>query len=309
MKAIMYHYVQEVDISLPYFKFLDIDNFKKQLDYFERLFGFVNFDDFINSFVTGEVPKGVVLTFDDALMCHYSYVYKELKRRNLWGIFYVPTLPYSSGKILDVHRVHLLLGLAPSKDIYVFLKSLISPEILDSAKYDEFLKNTYTFQNNDEYTTYIKRSMNYFISYKYRSLILDLLMNKFVPNEHDYARVFYMSEQNITEMKESGMLIGSHSVDHSVMSRLTVSGQKQQINDSIKYLEGLLGTLQVKTFCYPYGGFTSFTADTEEILTKEGFLFSFNVEHRDVTRDDLILRSQALPRYDCNFFQYGKCNI
>ena len=33
MKAIMYHYVQEYNPKLPYLKFLDFNNFKKQLDY------------------------------------------------------------------------------------------------------------------------------------------------------------------------------------------------------------------------------------------------------------------------------------
>ena len=42
MKAIMYHYVQEFEKSLPNFRFLDIDNFRKQLDFFEKNFGFVS---------------------------------------------------------------------------------------------------------------------------------------------------------------------------------------------------------------------------------------------------------------------------
>ena len=34
--------------------------------------------------------------------------------------------------------------------------------------------------------------------------------------------------------------------------------------------------------------------------------FSFNVEPRDISLDDLKNRKQALPRYDCNQFLYGK---
>ena len=42
MKAIMYHYVREYKPELPKFRFLDIQNFRKQLDYFDQKYGFVS---------------------------------------------------------------------------------------------------------------------------------------------------------------------------------------------------------------------------------------------------------------------------
>ena len=97
MKAIMYHYVRQFDNKHPNFRFLDIAQFQKQLDFFEQNFGFVDKDEW-NQFINeGKTPsrKGkVLLTFDDALYCQYEYVVPELTRRGLWGIFYVPTLPY-----------------------------------------------------------------------------------------------------------------------------------------------------------------------------------------------------------------------
>ena len=80
MKAIMYHYVRPFDSEYPNLKNLNIDDFRKQLDYFQAEFGFVSKEDFINSFKTGKPVNGVILTFDDALYCHYEYAYKEFKR-------------------------------------------------------------------------------------------------------------------------------------------------------------------------------------------------------------------------------------
>ena len=122
MKAIMYHYVRPFDKEYPNFKNLHIDDFKKQLDYFEVEFGFVSKENFVNSFKTGTPSKGVILTFDDGLFCHYDYVFQELKKRGLWGIFYVPTQPYVEGKLLDVHRTHLLLGKHESAKVFEFLE-------------------------------------------------------------------------------------------------------------------------------------------------------------------------------------------
>ncbi|EAH9308004.1 polysaccharide deacetylase, partial [Campylobacter jejuni] len=46
MKIIMYHYVRESLKQLPNFRYLHIENFKKQLDFFEKEFGFVTYDEF-----------------------------------------------------------------------------------------------------------------------------------------------------------------------------------------------------------------------------------------------------------------------
>ena len=48
MKAIMYHYVRQFDNDLPNFRFLDVDNFEKQLDFFQEKFGFVSKDEWLN---------------------------------------------------------------------------------------------------------------------------------------------------------------------------------------------------------------------------------------------------------------------
>ena len=110
MKAVMYHYVRADSPDFPHFRHLHTDDFKAQLDYFEKEYGFVKKDAFLNAFLGGPLPSGMVLTFDDGLADHYVTVFPELQKRGLWGIFYVPTDPHMSGKMLSVHRTHLLLG-------------------------------------------------------------------------------------------------------------------------------------------------------------------------------------------------------
>ena len=70
------------------------------------------------------------------------------------------------------------------------------------------------------------------------------------------------------------------------------------------YLSKLIGE-PVETFCYPYGGFHTFTPETEQLLLSAGSRDSFNVEARDIGPVDLLQRPQALPRYDCNQLPFG----
>ena len=76
-------------------------------------------EDFINCLKTGKAVEGVILTFDDGLNCHYEYAYKELKKGALR--YFMFQLNPTESKIIDVHRIHLILGKHESKSVFKFL--------------------------------------------------------------------------------------------------------------------------------------------------------------------------------------------
>jgi peptidoglycan/xylan/chitin deacetylase (PgdA/CDA1 family) len=293
---------------LPYFRHLHIDDFTKQLDYFGGEYGFVSKEEF-KELLSSTMPttKGVVLTFDDGFKDHYHYVLPELLKRGLWGIFYIPTSPFITRRLIDVHRIHLLVGKHGGTVIADAIREIITEDMLSHAHVEEFLTETYKGLNNSASTNYVKRLLNYFIDYKYRQSVLDELMSTYYPNEDDLVQDFYMTEAELAHMHYSGMVLGSHTVTHPVMSKLTIEEQEKEIVSSFQMIESITGKHALRTFCYPYGGFHTFTAETEDLLEKNSCLFSFNVEPRDIDQRDLANRRQALPRFDCNAFPYGSC--
>lgn len=307
----MYHYVRLPDEGYPNFKYLHFEDFCSQLNYFEDNFGFVSKQDLVKSLETGKVTDGVILTFDDAFRDHYQFVFPELKRRGLWGIFYVPTLPFQQEKILDVHRIHLLLGKFDSRDILSELNNIVTEEMLSHIDNVEFKELTYGTQKSnveDSFVT-VKRILNYYISYHYRSRVIDQLITKFFGQDKNLMEEVYLSVPDLQEMEEAGMVIGSHTSSHPVLSKLNTKDQELEIKDSFSFLNSFLKFTDFKTFCYPHGGFHTFTDKTEEILENEQVHFSFNVEARDINSSDLLNRKQALPRYDCNLFPYGSIRV
>ena len=56
-------------------------------------------------------------------------------------------------------------------------------------------------------------------------------------------------------MHENKMIIGSHTVNHPVMSRLCLDDQLYQIRYSFEYLESIIGKNYHKTFCFPLADF------------------------------------------------------
>ncbi len=263
----------------------------------------------MESISSAKPVNGVVLTFDDGFKDHYRYVFPELLRRGLWGIFYIPTSPFVTGTLIDVHRVHLLIGAHGGDAIADAIDEIIDNDMLSHALIEEFQVETYRRQNNGATTNYVKRVLNYFIDYKYRRLVIDRLMSTFYPDERGMAQDFYMTKTEISYMAQHGMLLGSHTVNHPVMSKLMVEDQEKEIASSFEMIESITGVNSPRTFCYPYGGFHSFTAQTERLLERYSCLFSFNVEPRDIEKNDLENRRQALPRFDCNVFPFGSCRL
>lgn len=312
MKVIMYHYVRSSSKDFPFFRYLSVENFCKQLDFFEKEFGFVKFEDFLkvkedlSYFI--KVKDKILLTFDDGLIDHFHFVLPELVKRGLFALFFVPTAIYEREKALDVHRIHYLLGRNGGGGLMSFVKNILDDDMLEQDKIELFKAKTYTKQDNDSLTTEFKKLFNYYIKYEYKEAILDKIVNEF-SNDKEIFSSLYMSIDNLKSMHKQGMIIGSHSCNHLVFSKLKEKEQEKEIEDSFDFLESILKKLYIKTFCYPYGGFHTFTKFTEQTLQKQGVSFSFNVESRDVSLDDVKNRAQALPRYDCNEFCFGKANL
>jgi peptidoglycan/xylan/chitin deacetylase (PgdA/CDA1 family) len=308
MKSVMYHYVREGDIKHPNFRYLHVAYFRRQLDYFERNFGFVTREEWSAFVKRGRMPDKsgkAVLTFDDAMACHYTYVFPELMKRGLWGIFYVPTRPYREKLVLDVHRIHLLCGARNGNDLLNAALSLVSEDMIPDSKISEFRTNTYRTQHNAAGVSAFKRLLNYFIDYSYRPAVLDRIAQQF-----DYRfdlESFYIPLVALAQMKREGMVIGSHTDSHPVMSKLDRSNQKSEIELSRSVLTGIIGQ-DVKAYSHPYGGFHSFNTDTVDLLNRAGMNYAFNVEPREIVSRDWHASRHFLPRFDCNMFEYGKAS-
>lgn len=308
MKAIMYHYVRGETDSPPDYYHLHVEDFRSQLDYFEDEFGFIAKDEWLSIIRDNDnisdLPAGVVLTFDDGLKDHYDIVYPELEKRGLWGIFYVPTGPYVANQLLDVHRIHCLLGEVSGIKLLEQVREIIDEDMIPHKRRDGFRDLTYKRQDDEEATKQVKRILNFFISDEYQSETLDELTDQVGYNPPGVGE-FYLTEDELWEMHNKGHIIGGHTISHPVLSKLNREGQHKQIAGSLGYLGEVIGELSERTFCYPYGDSYTFDEDTIDILREEKCEWCFMVEPSDIDKTDIVQRSLALPRYDCTEFPDG----
>ncbi|MDA9006518.1 polysaccharide deacetylase family protein [Litoricola sp.] len=297
MNIIMYHYVRPDNPEYPYFNHLNIDKFRRQLDYFDKQYGFLKKEEFFEAIDKNKSPDGVVLTFDDGFKDHYQYVLPELVNRGLWGLFYVSTHVYQSSKLLGVHRTHYLKGKYGAKQILKDTLELVEDHMLDHETISEFDTEIYTFSGYDTEEKKLRRMFNYYISYEYRDGILDKLMEKYF-DEQELHKQVYLSLDEMCDIKNAGSVIGSHTVHHKVLSRLSYQDQASEIQNSFEFLNSNVG-LDQYCFCYPYGYKSSYNSDTLDILIKlhvhNAVVFDNRVQLGDLQRYEL-------SRQDCNLF-------
>ena len=107
-----------------------------------------------------------------------------------------------------------------------------------------------------------------------------------------------MKKEHLSEMEKAGSLIGSHTVNHPVLSTLTLKEQETEINQSYDFLSSFLD-LECRSFCYPYGGTSTYNTETFQALDAAGVHHAFAVNNQELTKID---NKYALPRLDCNRF-------
>jgi len=291
----MYHYIRNKNKLFPYSNTLEKNDYKNQVKKFFKI-GLINSykEIFFDS-------NKYLLTFDDGFKDHI-YAAEILKKYNSIGLFFIPTLPFKNNTILDVHKTHLIVGKVKGFEAVNELEKYLNKNNINNYyNQKEKLKyqTAYTKHNDEFYKKKFKKIMNYYGNLELKHNILNYLLRKFEINVK--CKDYYLSKKEIKHLSSLGMIIGSHSESHILLSRLNKKKQFKEINNSKVFLEKIINK-NIDIFCYPYGGKISYNLDTLKILKKLKFRLAYSVEPRDITIKDIKYQPYELPRYDCNLF-------
>lgn len=305
MQVVMYHYVRPSSEDLPHLRYLALDGFRRQLDHLGATVGFATRDEVLAALTGGPVPSGAVLTFDDGLRDHVEFVLPELVARGLWGFFFVASAPHVEGVVLDVHRIHHLLGRHGGSACLRALDEMVATSELAASPEARRAAAAYAGQDGDDATTTFKRLLNHVVPSAGRAEVL-AGVEEALGQPPGEAAALYATTEGLGALVDAGSVVGSHGHSHRMMAGLSPEEQADEVARSFSWLDATLPPPPVRTYCHPYGGDHTFTPDTEGILAAAGCVASFSVEPRDVTAADVCTRPQALPRWDCNRLPHGR---
>lgn len=104
------------------------------------------------------------------------------------------------------------------------------------------------------------------------------------------SKRLYLDEKLIKDLSNQGIEIGSHSLSHRVLSKLSAQEAESDILDNKKFLENLTQK-DIPYFAIPYGRKEHFNADTIRACKKAGHTHIFTSENKYVSPG-----SELVPR-------------
>ena len=130
---------------------------------------------------------------------------------------------------------------------------------------------------------------------KIRIKLIDLLFTKIVNDEENFAKNFYLTFDQITEMRDSGMFFGSHGYKHEWLAHLNDNDLDIELNKSLEFLRKIKQNIRIMS--YPQGNYNErVISKIEKLDYKIGF--TIEVGDAELTKNNAF----KLKRYDTNDF-------
>ena len=96
--------------------------------------------------------------------------------------FYTFLISYTKKKLLNVHKIHLILAKYGGEKAYNALK-ISRKFMIDLKKNKKSDKYVYKNQINDNYTTIFKRIFNHCVKYEFQDFLINKVFNHFFENK------------------------------------------------------------------------------------------------------------------------------
>ena len=265
-RVVLYHYVRDLESSeYPRIKGLDIEGFRRQLDYLNDHYNIVSLDEYLN-YEGDQTKRLCMLTFDDGFKDHFVNVMPLLRERGLAATFYPVTQPLVEESVLAIHKTHFLLAKLGAGEFANAVNSFLPQPLRDQYWVDGRAKLEVRYRWDDNLTANLKSTIA-MLPDAIKTDLLSTLFNEYFDDEAAFSRALYMNFGELREMEAAGMTIGCHTHTHPRLSQLTEENQREEIRISRQCLAEGLGH-SIETFSYPNG---DYDRTTIELLREQNF--------------------------------------
>ncbi|MBT3879764.1 MAG: polysaccharide deacetylase family protein [Candidatus Scalindua sp.] len=245
-------------------KHLYYNNFEKHMRYLREYTNPTSLSDIVQSIKQGETipPRSVAITFDDGFQNNFSVAFPILKKYEIPATFYLSTGFIGTNRLFWVDEVEGLIRLTRKRSVNIRVKSKEKEFLLDDKE-----KKINVIRE-------IKEEMKS-IQDEGKDILLEDLRNQLdvsLENIRESAMNYKtMSWDEVRKMnKEPFIEFGCHTVNHIILSQVSVDVCKREIVESKKKLEQELDQ-EIDLFAYPEGRRDDFNTSIIRTLKKEGF--------------------------------------
>ncbi|HKX84351.1 MAG TPA: polysaccharide deacetylase family protein [Pyrinomonadaceae bacterium] len=254
--VLLYHRVN--DFQDPFFPALPVSVFDAQMGYLATHFKVISLSRLLDQVDQGIgiEPRTVAITFDDGYRDNYLYAHPVLRKYGLPASLFVATGYTDTSRVMwndriagaIKHTTRRFMNLElPDESLFVSLASDRSKlEALSSTL--EKLKSLAESQ---------------------KTIITEEIVQQ-LGNGGACCDRLMLGWAELREMRNSGWEVGSHTVEHRILTKISHSEMESEVTDSKKILEQELQT-PITVLAYPNGKEQDFAAAIKESAQSAGY--------------------------------------
>ena len=285
----MYHDIRDLSNTsfqsrLKLKSFLTVSQFKFQLDYLLDNYEIISTIDLSN--IDYKRDKNcAILTFDDGLVDHYE-ISSILLDKGVTGTFLIPTIPVRDRVVMNSHKIQFILSASDEKLLVKkIFKQINATNVTEKKLWDKYSVSKW---KNNWWSKEMVFVTNMLRNHKNGKEITNKLFKELVTNdEKDFCEDFYLKENQVVDMINSGMEVGGHGY---LSESLTSLDQEEDISKSLNYVKQFYNNDLI--FSYPNG---SYNNETLRLMKKYNCTYSYTTVQGNITENTSYLE---IPRFD-----------
>lgn len=255
--------------------------FDRQMDYLSRWFNVVSLQEVVH-WLNGHQtlpPYAALITFDDGYLDNYTTAYPILRRHKFPAVIYL-----TSGHIETDAPFYWDLA------AYCFFHTKVD-RVLFPNDTERFWKNSGEL---DKVSKSWIESMKALPETQKQKWVSRLPNQLDVSIPHNYFRKLMMNWDQIRELYSNGIEFGGHTINHPILSRISLDQARMEIEGSKADIERELGQT-IFSFAYPNGKLADLNPDLENLVAQAGYLAAFTLLNgpsslREVKRNPYTIR-------------------
>ena len=244
--------------------FVSAEEFDAQLRHLVRHYRPVPLRDLVSAYRHGRTPPpgSVTVTFDDGFANNYSVAYPILRRHSVPFTIFVTTglIDRAPGAMLWTERAKRAVYFHAGQSIRLEFEGLdLELDLRTPAARAEACKRV-----NQRLKSLVPAA---------RDRALDALETVCGPQpvrEDERERYDFLTWAQVKELANAGVEIGSHTVNHPILTTLDADGVRLELAESKRRIETELGQ-DCYAFAYPNGSAADFGAREKEALRACGY--------------------------------------
>lgn len=258
-KVLVYHRFAPPGAKIPHR--VNADEFGWQLDQIQGNFQVITLAECLEHYrINGNWPgKSIVITVDDGYRDFYEWAYPQLNERGLKATFFVTTNFLDGNIWLWPDRLEYAIRSAHNDEVTVII----------SGNHE-----TFSLVSKIDKTCCLRAFIDYCISCpneekeRFISDLIEILRVELPDAPPPEFRPTNWNE--LREMQGGGIEIGSHTMNHPILSRIDQARLIEEVFTSKKILEGKTGS-EIKSFCYPNSAPQDITNEVVKTVEMAGY--------------------------------------